>query len=316
MKKLFMIAAVAGSLFAQQQADTDRIAADVEKVQSQLRTAQQTVEFVSSMSVGPTTKGAPYSAEAVNESIQKLYDGNRIVEKSSTKVYRDSEGRERREEGAPMNVVFITDPVAKMNYTLNPDAKTASKTSGGGTFFFQSSVAAAGAVRGTVSAAPIAVAGASGIGRGRGGNVNVVTNNTPYLATTRIVNGTPGLQLSIGPAPGEGKVEDLGTQMIEGVQAKGTRATTTIPVGQIGNDREIEVVDERWYSPELQLTVMTRHSDPRSGETTYKLTNIQRIEQVRSLFEIPTNYTIATEDVLGPRIFRMAEPATPAKKEE
>ena len=113
-----------------------------------------------------------------------------------------------------------------------------------------------------------------------------------------------------------GKVEDLGTKMIEGVQAKGTRATTTIPAGQIGNDRDIEVVDERWYSTELQLTVMTTHSDPRTGQTTYKLTNIQRLEQVRSLFEMPANYTVAAEDIRGPQLnFTLRERAAPKKEE-
>jgi hypothetical protein len=76
------------------------------------------------------------------------------------------------------------------------------------------------------------------------------------------------------------------------VQAEGWRSVTTIPAGAIGNDRAIEIIDERWFSPDLQMTVMTRHADPRSGETTYKLTNIQRVEQVRSLFEIPTGYSI------------------------
>jgi hypothetical protein len=53
------------------------------------------------------------------------------------------------------------------------------------------------------------------------------------------------------------------------------RTTITIPAGEIGNERAIEIVSERWYSPELQLVVMTRHSDPRTGETVYRLTNHQ-----------------------------------------
>ena len=44
------------------------------------------------------TTGAPYSAEAVTESTQVLADGNRINQKSVTRVYRDGEGRTRREE--------------------------------------------------------------------------------------------------------------------------------------------------------------------------------------------------------------------------
>ena len=90
----------------------------------------------------------------------------------------------------------------------------------------------------------------------------------------------------------ERKEGRLGKQIIEGVEATGTRTTITIPVGEIGNERPIEIVSERWYSPELQLVVMTRHSDPRMGETTYKLTNINRAEPAKTLFEVPADYTI------------------------
>jgi hypothetical protein len=76
------------------------------------------------------------------------------------------------------------------------------------------------------------------------------------------------------------------------LQAEGTRITTTIPAGDIGNEQPIQIVDERWYSPELQVVVMTRHSDPRFGETTYRLTNIQRGEPSASLFQVPSDYTV------------------------
>src|SRR6185436_6465186 len=72
--------------------------------------------------------------------------------------------------------------------------------------------------------------------------------------------------------------EALGKQAIEGVEAEGTRKTIEIPAGEIGNERPIEIVFERWYSSELQMVVMTRHSDPRFGETTYRLMNINRSE--------------------------------------
>jgi len=88
------------------------------------------------------------------------------------------------------------------------------------------------------------------------------------------------------------KEEQLGTTQMEGVVAQGTRTTTTIPAGQIGNQRPINVVYERWYSPDLQMTVMTKLNDPRTGETVYKLTNIVRVEQPRSLFEVPSDYTM------------------------
>jgi hypothetical protein len=87
--------------------------------------------------------------------------------------------------------------------------------------------------------------------------------------------------------------ESLGTQVIEGVQAEGTRTTMTIPAGAIGNELPIQIVSERWYSPELRTVVMSKHSDPRMGDTVYRLTNINRSEPARSLFEAPADYTVA-----------------------
>jgi hypothetical protein len=86
--------------------------------------------------------------------------------------------------------------------------------------------------------------------------------------------------------------EDLGSQVVEGVAATGTRTTTTIPAGSIGNEQPIVIVSEQWFSPELKVLVMTKHSDPRTGETTYRLTNIAQSEPARSLFEVPPDYTL------------------------
>lgn len=86
--------------------------------------------------------------------------------------------------------------------------------------------------------------------------------------------------------------ESLGKQMIEGVEAEGKRTVTTIPVGAIGNERAIEIVSESWYSPELQTTVMSKRSDPTSGETMFRLTNIRRGEPDASLFQVPSDYTV------------------------
>jgi hypothetical protein len=86
--------------------------------------------------------------------------------------------------------------------------------------------------------------------------------------------------------------ESLGTQSINGVTAKGTRTTIDIPAGQIGNDRAIQVVNERWYSDDLQMVVKSSNSDPRFGTTTYELTNINRAEPDPTLFQIPSDYTV------------------------
>jgi TonB family protein len=95
------------------------------------------------------------------------------------------------------------------------------------------------------------------------------------------------------------KSESLGKQSVEGVEAEGTRRTVEIPVGEIGNERPIQIVFERWYSPELQVVVMTKHSDPRFGETTYRLTSINRSEPARELFEVPADYTLRGPSSIG-----------------
>jgi len=90
----------------------------------------------------------------------------------------------------------------------------------------------------------------------------------------------------------ETHTEQLGVQNFEGVDAVGTRTITTIPADAIGNERPIEIVYERWYSKELQMIVYSKHSDPRFGEQTYRLTNINRSEPDPSLFQVPTSYRI------------------------
>jgi hypothetical protein len=89
------------------------------------------------------------------------------------------------------------------------------------------------------------------------------------------------------PSSAQVKTESLGTKTIEGVEAQGTRSTVTIPVGQIGNDQPVEIISERWYSPDLQVVVFSKHSDPRIGEHVYRLNNISRNEPAKTLFDVP-----------------------------
>jgi hypothetical protein len=94
------------------------------------------------------------------------------------------------------------------------------------------------------------------------------------------------------------KHEDLGTQTIEGVSAQGKRETVTIPAGQIGNERPIEIVTETWFSPELHTMVLRKHSDPRMGDSTYRLTDIKRAEPDASLFQPPAGTKVSVEPML------------------
>jgi hypothetical protein len=266
------------------------VAAD--ELKTKLNATRQTFEFVSGQLIsGPPVKGAPYSAEAVTESIQTLADGNRIVLRSSAMQYRDNDGRERREETSAMGAVFITDPVAGERYTLHPDSRSAEKgplqaftvvTNGpaGDAYFYVNNGGIATVRAGVEGPVTVAINGRGGPGR---------SGEQPAVIGTA-GRGTAGRGAAVGGK--DAKVEPLGNMYIEGVQAQGTRTTTTIPAGDIGNERPINIVDERWYSPDLQMTVMTKHSDPMSGDTSFQLRNINRSSPPPHLFEVPSDYTV------------------------
>ena len=205
---------------------------------------------------GKVVTGAPFSAMAVTETTQTLADGNKITHKTQTNLYRDSQGRFRKEvtlpaigplaaQGQPQSFVVIQDPVAGKSYVLEADRKIARLLPGPGD-------------------------------RRRGPRDFV------------------RFQKRMGADNSNVQKEDLGTQTINGVSAQGTRYARTIPAGQIGNEKAITIVSESWYSPDLQMLVMSKRSDPRFGDTTYQLTNIQRTEPAASLFAVPADYTIKT----------------------
>jgi hypothetical protein len=241
-------------------------------------------------------KGAPYSAEAVTETLQVLGDGNRISRKSVTRIYRDSEGRTRRENlnaNGEVTAVNISDPVAESQYTLNPATKTA----------YRSMVMASG--RGGGFSAAKVESGTPGTVVARSGEAERKAETEKALAAAGGGGGAGGTRaMVVYPAEGPGTVmirtpgtgsttkTDLGQQVIDGVLATGSRSTTVITAGAIGNDKPIDIVSEQWFSEDLQVLVMTKHSDPRSGDTIYRLTNVIQAEPHRSLFEVPPDYTL------------------------
>ena len=265
---------------------------------------------------GKLVKGAPYSAQAVTETVQALADGNRIVRKNTAQVYRDSEGRTRRDQtlghigpyataGDVPQTIFINDPVAAVHYILDPAKKTARK------------------LPRTEMRFKVEGGAAQGLQPARQGAVQEKLELERHFVLER----TPGAEVVHGPGvvpppppapavavphvPEDTKIEKLEARTFDGVRAEGERTTTTIPAGKIGNEQPIELVDERWYSPELQVVVMTRHSDPRSGETTYRLTNISRTEPAAALFQVPSDYVVKETPVPGSGVRRMRRPAPP-----
>ena len=272
------------------------------------------ISFVSAVGGfgGKTVTGAPYSAEAVTEIEQRLADGNRIVRRTTATIYRDSEGRTRRDQtlgaigpwvvGGDLPLISsIYDPVAGARYMLNHTGRTAHKiptTSAldariaGKVHSAVSSALAAGRVQVHAAISSALTGGAASSASGEGPS----PEETPVQPFDIPLPPPPGIDFTAripGPASsGDRHAESLGTQLVEGVEAEGTRSISTIPAGSIGNDFAIEIVSERWYSPELQAIVFSLHKDPRFGETTYRLTNIQRTEPSRSLFEVPAGYTL------------------------
>ena len=89
---------------------------------------------------------------------------------------------------------------------------------------------------------------------------------------------------------GKGVTTSLGTKEFDGVKAEGKATTWTIPAGEIGNKNAINITSESWYSPELQVTLYSRHSDPRTGESIYRLASIRRGEPSADLFKVPEDY--------------------------
>ena len=247
-----------------------------------------------------TVKGAPYSATAESETIQVLMDGNRIRNRTTTNIARDSEGRTRREivgttPGVPAQV-FINDPVSNVTYSLNPKQRTAIKSE-----VRQVTVVAGKAIEAGASAKTgtytVSVDGAGGKGEQMNEAQRAVLEQK--LRQAKEIAAASEKGVAVGGFGGgvmvrsnPGQTESLGQQTIEGVVCEGKRTTVTIAAGTVGNDLPINIVSEEWYSPELQVLVLTKRTDPRQGETTYRLTNINRSEPVRASFEVPADYTL------------------------
>jgi len=232
--------------------------------------------FVRAAGGRPVVTGAPYSADEVNENVQTLADGTHITHTSTSKVYRDSAGRTRTErtigppgtDGADApTIIEIDDPVAHVHYTVTTVDKIARKRS---LVESQMPPGAAGSVR-------------------------------PFLAR-RTYATAPAVKTGQSPDPNRPQMtsENLGSDVIEGLTVQGTRRKTTWPAGSfLGNDRPVATVTETWRSPELKVVVLSKTTDPRSGEHTQKLTNISRDEPDDSLFQPPADYTITEENRNG-----------------
>ena len=205
--------------------------------------------------------GAPYSALGTSETITTLPSGERVVRQNHIRQWRDSDGRTRSEitlstiQGEPpvevnTTVTVIDDPAARERYMLQP-----------------------------------------------GKDVAV----TMPIVPCRPAANPPELDLSVGPPRPENLSKNrlpmkvsppvvLGERKLDGETVAGRRIEATIPAGAIGNAQPIRMSAEQWYGKDLQVVVEATYHDPRTGETRYRLSNIDRAEPDASLFKIPENY--------------------------
>jgi hypothetical protein len=209
---------------------------------------------------GKTVAGAPFSATFTTQTTQALADGNQIQRSTSGTFDRDSQGRTRRDVTLP---------------GIGPWA-------------------ASGRPAPHVIMLDDVVAGTQYIlepNRKVARQVRVLRGRRRHEGEGTSEDAGPSLR---GDRAGRKDVvtTSLGTQTINGVLAEGTRYTRTIPAGAIGNQNPIVITTERWYSPDLQVVVLSKRNDPRMGETVTQLTNIQRTEPEASLFQVPSDYTI------------------------
>ena len=226
---------------------------------------------VEPLETGRTVRGAPYTADAITKTEQVLADGNRIEHRSSASIARDSQGRVRREhQPVPLGgfvapdvpvLTTIFDPSTGLHITLDHERRIAHVVTAGQPF--------------EVPVPPPA------------GGAPVSAGTVFYRADAMQAVALPANAVRTNV-----ETTKLGEREINGVRAEGTRTTIVIPAGAAGNQLPIEIVSERWYSPELQVVLQTERSDPRFGDTTYRLTNILRAEPSSDLFEVPPGFTI------------------------
>ncbi|MGO8786294.1 MAG: hypothetical protein ACLQVL_02775 [Terriglobia bacterium] len=218
-------------------------------------------------------KGFPYSADEVTVTTQTLADGTTITHQRLVKVYQDSQGRTRREEYGLQTASAGQDATPQYVRIFDP------------------------------------VAGVSYIlsPRDHTAHKRELRRRTllpPSQTTGAAVNPTPAPPV---PPPLRPTWQDLGTQVPEGLEARGARITTTIPAGAEGNDRPMQITTEMWTSPlNPRLPLMRITNDPRFGETVTRLTHLVRDEPPADLFRAPTDYTI---EELQP----VAKPASPSE---
>lgn len=190
--------------------------------------------------------GAPYSAMGTSETISTTADGSRVVRQNTVRVWRDSDGRTRSE--FQLTTIGGPTPVeinSRLTIIDDPAARERYVLRPDGQVV-------------TVAIAPCRLA-----------NEPDVTVGPPRPA---------GLPLKVS------RPVKLGERQVDGETVTGSRVEATIPAGAMGNERPVKMSAEQWYGKDLKVVVEATYKDPRTGETKYRLREIQRDEPDARLF--------------------------------
>jgi len=207
-------------------------------------------------------------------------DGTRVSQTfAAERVARDSQGRMRQEHafGSTVSTVEIRDCVAGVAYILETQAKVTHRVA------LQHMPTPA--ERAAAQPAPPPV------------NAEVGVFQIEGLAAAQ-----PAPPPAVNPNRPLTNSEDLGTQVIEGLTAHGTRSGVIYRVGYQDSPVPVSSVNEVWMSTELHVPLLqTQSTDgPHPQDGTTKLINISRSEPDPALFTPPADYRVVEEP--GPRV--------------
>ena len=213
-----------------------------------------TTETLESIAIPPKA-GAPFTLTLQTEWVKTLYDGGTITLVNQRKIARDVNGRIYQERW------YIVPKTGKMKSQMttiqisDPNAHTHYNC-----FMLEEP--------------KICVLGS-------------------FAPTTNAVYNHEGPPA--GPLPndmGNSIHDELGKQLTSGVETVGYRISTTYNPGVFGNDMNLTVSKEFWYSPQLGINLISKRSDPRFGVQTFTVTNLILAEPDPKLFELPEGYKV------------------------
>jgi len=198
--------------------------------------------------------GAPFSAVAVQEMKQVLKDRTSFERKTAALIARDSQGRIHNESHEVLPMTSTQEPALLSVHIYDPETR-----------------------------------------------LSTYLNPYTHVARQRTLPGPPATtppsnwaQQGSGNHPPNPNVreEDLGSGVLGGIDVHGYRRTLTLTAKASGTGQPVMITDEYWYSEQLHINLLAKHSDPRTGVLTVTVTQLNPNEPAVDLFEVPPSYKV------------------------